>query len=226
MIWAAAGVVNFVTTKTPAPGSLRRHIAAVPVGWFANQGESCLTDLTELNSTRPTVQAGADSVARASHQERRWAVEVLRRGVFELLYLAANLGVVSSVLLWLYRLLAHKPASRIGLVLVIAAAISLTAYQCARWRASALMSLQVEKLTAWVIATLGIALVGSGISLAFIAGALRWFSMPGIYSWSIGGAVGLCVFVYMVAGEWRELTDCLALLSVAEKTAAIDATIA
>jgi hypothetical protein len=226
MIWAAAGAVNFVTTKSPAPGPYRRHIAAVPVGWFACQGESCLKDLTELNKTRPTVQTGADSVARASHEERRWAGEVLRRGVFELLYLAANLGVASCVLLWLYRLLAHKPASRIGLILVIAAAISLTAYQCARWRASALMSLQFEKLTAWVIATLGIALVGGGISLAFIVGALRWFSVPGMYSWSIGGTVGLCVFLYMVAGEWRELADCLALPSVAEKTAAIDPTIA
>jgi hypothetical protein len=183
-----------------------------------------LKDLTELNSTRPAVQA-AHPVARVS-QERLWAREVLRRGVFELLYLAANFAVVGSGLLWLYRLLAHKPASRPGLILVIAALVSLTAYQCARWRAGALMSRQVEKLTAWAIATLGIALLGGGISLAFITGSLRWFSVPGVYSWSIGGAVSVCVFVYMVAGEWHELADCLALPLGAEKSAAIDPTIA
>lgn len=157
---------------------------------------------------------------------RRWAREVLRRGLFELLYLVANLGVAGSGLLWLYRLLAHKPASRTGLILVIVAAISLTAYQCARWRASAPMSQQVEKLTAGVIATLGIALVGGGICLAFIAGVLRWFSLPGIYSWTVGGAAALCVFAYMVAGEWRELADCLAQPSVAEEAPSIDPTVA
>jgi len=184
-----------------------------------------LKDLTELNSMQPTVQAGAHPVAR-SRQERRWAREVLRRGVFELLYIAANFGVAGSGLLWLYRLLAHKPASRPGLVLVIAAVISLTAYQCARWRAGALMSQQVEKFTAWAIATLGIALAGGGISLAFITGSLRWFSVPSIYSWSIGATAGLCVFVYIVAGERHELAGCLALPSVAEKSAAIGPTIA
>lgn len=184
-----------------------------------------MKDLTELNSTRPTVQAAAHPVARTT-QERRWAREVLRRGVFELLYLAANFGVAGSGLLWLYRLLAHKPASGPGLILVIAAVVSLTAYQCARWRAGALMSQQVEKFTAWAIATLGIALMGAGISLAFITGSLRWFSVPSFYSWSIGATVGLCVFVSMVAGERHELADCLALPSVAEKGAAIGPTVA
>jgi hypothetical protein len=148
-----------------------------------------LKDLTELNSTQAAVPAGADSIPR---KKRRWAREVVRRGVFELLYLAANLGVAISGLLWLYRQLTHQPASRIGLFVGVAAAISLLAYQCARWRAGAIMLQQVEKLTAWLIATLGIALVWGGICLAFTVGALRWFGVAGIYSWTLGAMSALC----------------------------------
>src|SRR5258708_21863733 len=114
--------------------------------------------------------------------------------------MAANLGLALSVLLWLYRLLTHKPASRIGLFVGVAAAISLLAYQCARWRAGAIMLQQVEKLTAWMIATLGIALVWGGICLAFTVGALRWFGVAGIYSWTLGAMAALCGVVFIVAG--------------------------
>jgi hypothetical protein len=182
-----------------------------------------LKDLTELNSTQAAVPAGADSIPR---KKRRWAREVVRRGVFELLYLAANLGVAISGLLWLYRRLTHQPASRIGLFVGVAAAISLLAYQCARWRAGAIMLQQVEKLTAWLIATLGIALVWGGICLAFTVGALRWFGVAGIYSWTLGAMAALCGVVYMVAGEWSELEDCLALPAAAEKSTEEDPTIA
>ena len=182
-----------------------------------------MKDLTELNSTQAAVPAGADSIPR---KKRRWAREVVRRGVFELLYLAANLGVAISGLLWLYRRLTHQPASRIGLFVGVAAAISLLAYQCARWRAGAIMLQQVEKLTAWLIATLGIALVWGGICLAFTVGALRWFGVAGIYSWTLGAMAALCGVVYMVAGEWSELEDCLALPAAAEKSTEEDPTIA
>ena len=182
-----------------------------------------MKDLTELNSTQAAVPAGADSIPR---KKRRWAREVVRRGVFELLYLAANLGVAISGLLWLYRRLTHQPASRIGLFVGVAAAISLLAYQCARWRAGAIMLQQVEKLTAWLIATLGIALVWGGICLAFTVGALRWFGVAGIYSWTLGAVAALCGVVYMVAGEWSELEDCLALPAAAEKSTEEDPTIA
>lgn len=182
-----------------------------------------MKDLTELSSTQAAVPAGADSVPR---EQRRWAREVVRRGVFELLYLAANLGLVLSGLLWLYRLLTHKPASRIGLFVGIAAAISLAAYQCARWRESAMMSRQVEKLTAWLIATLGIALAWGGVCLAFTAGALRWFGVAGLYSWTAGAMAALCGVVYIVVGEWGELADCLALPAVAEKPTEEDPTTA
>jgi hypothetical protein len=182
-----------------------------------------LKDLTELNSTQAAVPAGADSIAR---KKRRWAREVVRRGVFELLYLAANLGVGLSGLLWLYRLLTHKPASRIGFFVGVAAAISLLAYQCARWRTGAIMLLQVEKLTAWLIATLGIALVWGGICLAFTVGALRWFGVAGIYSWTLGTTAALCGVVYIVAGEWSELAECLALPATAEKSTEENPTIA
>jgi hypothetical protein len=185
--------------------------------------ESCLKDLTELNSTQAAVPAGADSVPR---EKRRWAREVVRRGMFELLYIASNLGVALSGLLWLYRLLTHKPASRIGLFVGVAVAISLLAYQCARWRAGAIMLRQVEKLTAWLIATLGIALVWGGICLAFTVGALRWFDVAGTYSWSIGTMAALGGVVYIVVGEWSELADCLALPAVAEKSTKEDPTIA
>ena len=182
-----------------------------------------MNDLTELNSTQAAVPAGADSIPR---KKRRWAREVVRRGVFESLYLAANLGVAISGLLWLYRRLTHQPASRIGLFVGVAAAISLLAYQCARWRAGAIMLQQVEKLTAWLIATLGIALVWGGICLAFTVGALRWFGVAGIYSWTLGAMAALCGVVYMVAGEWSELEDCLALPAAAEKSTEEDPTIA
>jgi len=88
------------------------------------------------------------------------------------------------------------------------------------------MSRQVEKLTAWVIATLGIALAWGGICLAFTVGALRWFNVAGIYSWAIGAIAALCGVVYIVAGEWSELADCLALPTVAEKSTEQDPTIA
>jgi hypothetical protein len=181
-----------------------------------------LKDLTELDSTQAAVPADADSIPR---KNSRWAREVVRRGVFELLYLAANLGVVLGGLLWLYRLLTHQPASRIGLFVGVAAAISLLAYQCARWRAGAIMLQQVEKLTAWMIATLGIALVWGGICLAFTVGALRWFGVAGIYSLTLGAVAALCGVVYIVAGEWSELEDCLALPAAAEKSTEQDPTI-
>jgi hypothetical protein len=142
---------------------------------------------------------------------KSWAREVLRRGLLELLYLGANLAIVAGGLLWLYQLLAHKPALKTGLGLAAAVGISLSAYHFARWRASAARSRQVEKLTAWLIATLGIALVWGAICFAFAFGALRWFSAPGAASWIVGGTAGLCGFAYMVAGEWSELGDCLAL---------------
>jgi len=183
-----------------------------------------LKDLTELNSTQAAIPAGAVSIPR---EKRRWAREVVRRGVFELLYLAANLSVALGGLLWLYRrLLTHKPASGIGLFLGVAAAISLLAYQCARWRAGAIMSRQVEKLTAWLIATLGIALVWGAICLAFTVGALRWFGVAGIFSWAIGAMAALCGVVYIVAGEWSELADCLAPPAAAEKNTEKDPTTA
>ncbi len=182
-----------------------------------------MKDLTELNSTQAAVPTGADPIPR---KKRRWAREVVRRGVFESLYLAANLGVALGGLLWLYRLLTHKPASRIGLLLAVAAAISLLAYQCARWRAGAIMLRQVEKLTAWLIATLGIALVWGGVCLAFTVGALRWFGVAGFYSWTIGALAALCGVVYIVVGEWSELADCLALPAAAEQSTEEDPTIA
>jgi hypothetical protein len=142
---------------------------------------------------------------------KSWAREVLRRGLLELLYLGANLAIAAGGLLWLYQLLAHKPALKTALCLTAAVGISLSAYHFARWRASAAMSHQVEKLTAWLIATLGIALVWGAICFAFAFGVLRWFSAPAAASWIVGGTAGLCGFAYMVAGEWSELGDCLAL---------------
>jgi hypothetical protein len=182
-----------------------------------------LTDLTELNSTPAAARAGADSVPR---EKGRWAREVVRRGVFEMLYLAANLGVALSGLLCLYRLLTHQPASRIGVFVGLAAAVSLVAYQCARWRASTIMSQQVEKLTAWMIATLGIALAWGGICLAFTVGALRWFDVAGSYSWTIGAMAALGGVVYIVVGEWSDLADCLAPPAVAGRSAEEDTTTA
>ena len=175
-----------------------------------------MKDFTGLNGTEAHVDA---DVAADSRQEmlpekravRRWAGEVLRRGIFELLYLGSNLAIAGGGLLWLYQLLTRRPAVNSGLILATAVALSLCAYHLARWRASASVSRQVEKLTAWLIATLGIALVWGGICFAFTFGMLRWLSAPGTASWIIGGTAGLCGLAYMVAGEWSELRDCLAL---------------
>jgi hypothetical protein len=174
-------------------------------------------DVTGLNSTEAEVDAGVaadprrECVEREPHTVRRWAGEVLRRGIFELLYLGSNLAIAGGGLLWLYQLLTRKPAAGTGLFLATAVALSLCTYHLARWRASATVSRQVEKLTAWLIATLGIALVWGGICFAFTFGVLRWLSAPGTPSWIIGGTAGLCGLAYMVAGEWSELRDCLAL---------------
>lgn len=176
-----------------------------------------MKDLTRSGNTGAAAGTGVAAAERDpraerrwARAERRWAREVLRRGILELLYLGSNLAILGGGFLWLYLLLTHKPALLIGLSLAAAVGVSLFAYHFARWRASASMSRQVEKLTAWLIATLGMALVWAGICFAFTFGALRWFSAPGAASWIIGGAAGLCGFGYMVAGEWRELGECLA----------------
>lgn len=179
-----------------------------------------MKDLTRSSSTGAAAGIGAAAVARDPRDprdERRWAREVLRRGIFELLYLGSNLATVGGAFFWLYRLLKHKPALPTGLSLAAAVGLSLFTYHFARWRASASMSRQVEKLTAWLIATFTMALVWAGICFAFTFGALRWFSAPGAVSWIIGGAVGLCGFSYMVAGEWSELAECLALPAAANQ---------
>jgi hypothetical protein len=160
-------------------------------------------DLTGLHSTEAKGDARPAAV-------RHWAREVLRRGVFELLYLGSNLAVAGGGLLWLYRLLTRKPALDTGLFLAAAMAVSLCAYHLARWRASETMSRQVEKLTAWLIATVGITLAWGGICFAFTFGVLRWLNAPGTISWIIAGTAGFCALAYMVAGEWSELRDCLA----------------
>ena len=176
-----------------------------------------MKNFTGFNSTEAEVRADfaadprRERVERDASAARHRAGEVLRRGVFELLYLGSNLTIAGSGLLWLYQLLARKPAVSTGLILATAVALSLCAYQLARWRASASVSRQVEKLTAWLIATLGIALVCGGICFAFTFGLLRWLSAPGTPSWIIGGTAGLCGLAYMVAGEWSELRDCLTL---------------
>jgi hypothetical protein len=167
-------------------------------------------DLTGSNSTGATVGASA-AVPRDPREARRWAREVLRRGVLESLYLCSNLAIAAGGLWWLYQLLTHKPALKTGIFLAVAVGISVFAYHFGRWRASADMSQQVEKLTAWLAVTLGMALAWAGICFAFTFGALRWFSAQGTASWIIGGTAGLCGFAYMVAGEWNELSDCLAL---------------
>jgi hypothetical protein len=141
---------------------------------------------------------------------RHWAREVLRRGVFELLYLGSNLAIAGGGLFWLYQVLTRKPALDTGLFLTTTVAVSLCAFHFARWRASETISRQVEKLTAWLIATLCVALVWGGTCFAFTFGVLRWLSAPGTTSWIIGGTAGLCGLAYMVAGEWNELRDCLA----------------
>lgn len=166
---------------------------------------------------------GADSAAaRDTHEGRRWAREVLRRGAFELLYLGSNLAIVGGAFFWLYRILVHKPALPTGLSLAAAVGVSLFAYHFARWRASALMSRQVEKFAAWLIATLAMALVWGGICFAFTFGALRWFTVPGTQSWMIGGVVGLCGFFYIVAGEGSGLSVCLALPAAIDQSRRAD----
>jgi hypothetical protein len=168
-------------------------------------------DPTVSSSTGAAVDAGAAPIANDLRAERRWAREVLRRGILESVYLGANLAIAGGSLLWLYRLLTHKPALLTGLLLAAVVGISLFAYHFARWRASAAMSRQVEKLMAWLIATLGMALVWGGICFAFTFGALRWFGVPAMAGWIISGTAAFFGFVYMVAGEWSELGGCLAL---------------
>lgn len=178
--------------------------------------------LRQLRLAYPHVQFRwpADRVEREALEERRWGREVLRRGLFELLYLGANLAIAILGLWWLIRLLSHAPALQIGLLLGAAIAVSIAAYHCARWGAGGLMSRQVENLTAWLVVAIGLALVWGGICLAFTYGTLRWFSVPAVYGWSIGGIAGLCGFTYMVAGEWSDLGTCLA-LPAREGTAAL-----
>lgn len=185
-----------------------------------------MKDLTRSSGTGAAIGADAAVVAGDPREERRWAREVLRRGVLELLYLGSNLAIVGGGLLWVYRLLRHKPALQTGLLLVAAVGVSLSAYHFARWRASAIMSRQVEKLAAWLIATFGLALVWGGICFAFTFGALRWFSAPGAASWITGTTAALCGFAYMVAGEWSELSDCLALPATANLNRPTDETAA
>jgi hypothetical protein len=174
-------------------------------------------NFTGLNSAAAEADAGAAAV---SHQEpgdyrgprsaRHWTREVLRRGVFELLYLGANVAIAADGLLWLYQLLTHRRVFDTALILTAAGALSLCAYYLARWRANATMSRQVEKLTAWLIATLGMATGWGGICCAVTFIVLRWLSAPESLSWIIGATAGLCGFAYMVGGEWRELRRCLA----------------
>jgi hypothetical protein len=103
-----------------------------------------------------TGSGGSAAVEREARKQAHWGREVLRRGLFELLYLIANLAIAAAGLLWLYRLFMHKPALKIGLVLAAAVASSLLGYHLARWRASAAVWRQVEKLMASLIAMLGI----------------------------------------------------------------------
>jgi len=169
--------------------------------------------LRQLRRAYPHVQFRwpAERVEREAIEELRWGREVLRRGVFETLYLGANLAIAVLGLLWLVRLLSHAPASTTGLLLAAAVVVSIAAYHFARWKASAPMSRQVERFTAWLVATLGMALIWGGIGLALAYGAFRSFSVSGIYGWSIGAIAGFCGFGYIVMGECSELRDFLAL---------------
>ena len=176
-----------------------------------------MKNFTGLNSAAAELDAGAAAVPHQEPEEykgrpsaKSWSREVLRRGVFELLYLGANIAIAGDGLLWLYQLLTHRLALNTALILAAAVALSLCSYYSARWRATATMSRQVEKLTAWLIATLGIATSWAGICFAFTFVVLRWLSAPESLSWIIGGAAGLCGFAHMVGGEWRELRRCLA----------------
>lgn len=168
-----------------------------------------MKDITGSNSVGAAADASAATAARGAPEVQSWAREVLRRGVLELLYLGSNLAIAGGALLWLYQLLTRHPAHKAGLIAAAAVGSSLFAYHFARWRASATMSRQVEKLTAALIVTLSMALVWGGICCAFIFGALRWFSAPGTAAWISGGASGICGFVYIMAGEWNDLRACL-----------------
>ena len=200
-----------VLRENPELESAHEHASSVL------QQEFPRLTLRQLRMAYPQVQFRwpADRVEREALDERRWGREVLRRGLFETLYFGANLAIVILVLLWLIRLLSHAPASRTGLILLAAVVLSIAAYHGARWRASDLMSRQVEKFAAWLLATLGLASVWGGICLAFMYGAFRWFSVSGVYGWSIGGIAALCGFAYVVMGEWSDLGDCLALPAAA-----------
>lgn len=178
---------------------------------------------TGSNSTGAAFDAESAAVVR---EELRWAREVLCRGVLELLYLASNLAIAGAGLLWLYRLLTHKPALQIGLCLAASVGVSLLAYHFARLHAGAAMSRQVEKLTAWLIVTLGMALMWGGICFAFTFEVLHWFGAPGSTCWIVGGAAGLGGFAYLVAAEWRELGDCMALPAAANQDGSPDASTA
>lgn len=169
-----------------------------------------MKDAIRSSSAGAAVATGANAAGRDLREERRWAGEVLRRGVFELLYLGSIFVILVGGLLCLYQLLTHQPALQTGLILMGVVGISVFAYHLSRWGANEAMSRQVEKLTAWLIATLGMALVFATICFAFTFGALRWFTAPGAASWIIGGVAALCGFVYMLAGEGGELSACLA----------------
>lgn len=154
-----------------------------------------------------------------SEEQRRWAREVLRRGLCELLYLGSSVALLICGLWWLYRLISHAPAAGIGALAGVAVAVSITCYHFARWRAGALMSQQVEKLTAWAIVTFGMALVWGAICCAFVYTLLRWIGVSPGYDWSAGGVLGLCGFAYMVASDWSGLGNCLALPAAARVAA-------
>ena len=185
-----------------------------------------MKDAIRSSSAGAAVDSGAAAAVRDLREERRWAGEVLRRGVFELLYLGSIFVILVGGLLCLYQLLTRRPALQSGLVLMGIVGMSVFAYHFARWGAGEAMSRQVEKLTAWLIATLGIALVCAAICFACAFGALRWFSAPGAASWIIGGAAGLCGFVYMLAGEGSEFSKCLAYPSAASQKERADESIA
>jgi hypothetical protein len=160
--------------------------------------------------------SGSAAVEREAPDEGHWSREILRRGLFEVLYLLANLAIAAAGLLWLYRLFMHKPALKIGLVLAAAVGLSLLGYHLARWRASAAVWRQVEKLMASLIAMLGIGLVCGGICFAFTFVMLRWLGAREAVSLTVAGVLGLCGFVYMVDDEWSEFRACLALPATAD----------
>jgi hypothetical protein len=183
-------------------------------------------DLTGSDSAGAAADASAAAGAHSVRAAQSWAREVLRRGVLELLYLGSNLAIAGGAVLWLYELLTRNPARKVGLIVAAAVGISLFSYHFSRWRASATMSRQVEKLTAALIVALGISVVWGGICCAFIFGALRWFGASGSVSWIGGGAAGLCGIAYIVAGEWSDLRGCLALPAAESRNRQSDASVA